>query len=199
VRLPKFQDSRKNKANPVFTGWTDDSETGQSPLSSLFSKIVPFMQVATRPWCECCACQAVRRFFCPYSTLKHCLPCRVCARNEAHIDSLRTRRILNWHRHRMQLSWYLPMMLAQPGSRSSFLCIGQSNGSQVVKSQPRPELTDLACAERTLVPVEAHQIDALAKHVQHRMISDNLKTEAPIKVETDVSPLLPGESTAHFS
>jgi hypothetical protein len=49
VRLPKFQDSRKNKASPVFTGWTDDSETGQSPLSSLFSKIVPFMQVATRP------------------------------------------------------------------------------------------------------------------------------------------------------
>jgi hypothetical protein len=50
------------------------------------------------------------------------------------------------------------------------------------------------------VPVEAHQIDALAKHVQHRMISDNLKTEAPIKVETDVSPFLPGESTAaHFS
>ena len=43
VRAPKFRDSRKMRQSPVFNGWTDENEPS-SPVSELFSKLVPFLQ-----------------------------------------------------------------------------------------------------------------------------------------------------------
>jgi hypothetical protein len=47
ARLPKFKDTRKNKGQPVFTGWTSEEEH-RSPLSELFSTVVPAMQTLQR-------------------------------------------------------------------------------------------------------------------------------------------------------
>lgn len=43
VRAPKFRDSRKMRQSPVYNGWTDENEPN-SPVSELFSKLVPFLQ-----------------------------------------------------------------------------------------------------------------------------------------------------------
>jgi thiol-disulfide isomerase/thioredoxin len=43
VRMPEFRDNRKSRQSYIFNGWTDESEP-KSPLSELFSKLVPLLQ-----------------------------------------------------------------------------------------------------------------------------------------------------------
>ena len=43
VRMPRFRDNRKSRQSSIFNGWTDDKES-RSPVSDLFSALVPMMQ-----------------------------------------------------------------------------------------------------------------------------------------------------------
>ena len=43
VRFPEFRDTRKNRSNYIFNGWTDDREP-KSAILDLFDKLVPLMQ-----------------------------------------------------------------------------------------------------------------------------------------------------------
>ena len=43
VRMPEFRDSRKSRQSYVYNGWVDETEP-RSPLSELFTKLVPLLQ-----------------------------------------------------------------------------------------------------------------------------------------------------------
>ena len=47
LRMPKFKDTRKNATSKQFNGWVDESDP-RSPLSELFSKLVPAMSTLKR-------------------------------------------------------------------------------------------------------------------------------------------------------